>query len=76
VRFVTKGFSQTFGIDYDDIFSQKIQYDSTWNVLIIVDTKDFDIIQFDIKTTFLTDPNVHLEHSLVDETFVGLFSYS
>lgn len=52
VRVVTKGFFQTFSIDYNDIFSLVIKYDSIWSVLVIVVTKDFDIIQFDIKISF------------------------
>jgi hypothetical protein len=52
MRVVAKGFFQTFGIDYNDIFSLVIKYDSTWSVLVIVVTEDFDIIQFDIKTIF------------------------
>jgi hypothetical protein len=53
VKVVTKGFSQTFDIDYDDIFSPIVKYDSIWSVLAIVIDEDLNIIQFDIKTTFL-----------------------
>lgn len=53
VKVVTKGFSQTFNIDYNDTFSPIVKYDSMWGVLTIVANKDFDIIQFEIKTTFL-----------------------
>ncbi len=53
MKVIAKGFFQTFGIDYNDTFSLVIQYDSIWNVLVIVVIEDFDIIQFDIKTAFL-----------------------
>jgi hypothetical protein len=53
VRVITKGFSQTFDIDYDDTFSPIVKYDSIWSVLTIAVDKDLDIIQFDIKTAFL-----------------------
>jgi hypothetical protein len=53
MRVVAKGFFQTFGIDYNDTFSLVVKYDSIWNVLAIVVAEDFDIIQFDIKISFL-----------------------
>jgi hypothetical protein len=53
MKVVTKGFFQTFNIDYNDIFSPIIKYDSIWSVLAIIARKDLDIIQFEIKITFL-----------------------
>ena len=52
-RLVVKGFAQKKSIDFDEIFSPIVKMTSICIVLSIVDTEDFHLENFDVKTTFL-----------------------
>ncbi|GJS13843.1 retrotransposon protein, putative, ty1-copia subclass [Tanacetum coccineum] len=60
-RFVAKGFTQTYGVDYEEIFSP-IAYIRAIRILIAITTfYDYEIWQMDIKTVFL---NGHLSEEV------------
>ena len=52
-RFVAKGYSQVYGLDYVDTFSPVVKHYSLRTVLAIAAAKDLEMIQLDIKTAFL-----------------------
>lgn len=52
-RFVVKGYSQIFGLDYLDTFAPVVKHYSLRAVLAIAAAKDLEMIQLDIKTAFL-----------------------
>ena len=52
-RLVAKGFSQKEGIDYHETYSPVVRYDSLRAILSCCATKDFEVIQLDVKTAFL-----------------------
>lgn len=52
-RFVSKGYSQIFGLDYIETFSPVVKHYSLRVVLAIAAAKDLEMIQLDIKTAFL-----------------------
>ncbi|GJW01707.1 retrovirus-related pol polyprotein from transposon TNT 1-94 [Tanacetum coccineum] len=58
-RLVVKGFQQTLGVDYNEIFSLVVKMTPIRLVLSIVAAEDLHLEQLDVKTTFL--------HSDIDE---------
>jgi hypothetical protein len=52
-RLVAKGFSQIPGIDYNDVFSPVIKYNSIHIFLGIFAMHNLELEQLDVKTTFL-----------------------
>ena len=48
-----KGYSQVEGIDYTDTFALVACLESVWMVLSVTASLDWEIHQFDVKTTFL-----------------------
>ena len=52
-RLVVKGFAQTKGIDFDEIFSPVVKMTSICTVLSIVATEDLYLEQLDVKIAFL-----------------------
>jgi hypothetical protein len=52
-RFVAKGYSQIYGLDYVDTFSPVVKPYSLRTILAIAAAKDLEMIQLDIKTAFL-----------------------
>jgi len=52
-RFVTYGFSQVEGIDYDDTFAPIARYSSIRSMLALSAQMGWKIHQMDVKTTFL-----------------------
>jgi len=52
-RFVIKGYSQVFGLDYCDTYAPVAKYYSLRVILAIAAAKDLDMIQLDVKTAFL-----------------------
>ena len=53
-RLVAKGFSQVQGIDYDETFSPVAMLKSVRIMLAIAAFFDYEILQMDVKTSFLT----------------------
>ncbi|KAI3700995.1 hypothetical protein L2E82_45636 [Cichorium intybus] len=52
-RLVTKGFTQTSGVDFDDTFSPVAKIKSNRIMLAITAFHDYEISQMDVKTAFL-----------------------
>ena len=53
VRLVAKGFRQEYGVDFDEIFSPVVKMRTLRFMLDVVATDNLELIQVDVKTTFL-----------------------
>lgn len=60
-RLVARGFTQTEGVDYNDIFAPVVRMDSIRLLFSICVQKGLEFVQFDIATAFL---NGHIEEDL------------
>lgn len=49
-RLCAQGFSQKAGLDYNEIFSPVVRYDSVRTLLSVAAVNNLEIYQFDIKT--------------------------
>ncbi|CAA7042497.1 unnamed protein product [Microthlaspi erraticum] len=52
-RLVAQGFSQTEGVDYNEIFSPVVKHVSIRIMLSAVVNRDYELEQMDVKTAFL-----------------------
>jgi len=52
-RLCAQGFSQKAGVDYNEVFSPVVRYDSVRTLLSVAAVNDLEIYQFDIKTAYL-----------------------
>jgi len=52
-RLVAKGFSQIEGIDFDEIFSPVVRYETVWIMLALAALEGWVILALDVKTAFL-----------------------
>lgn len=53
VRFVARGFSQTEGVDYDEIFATVARYTSIRSIIALASTMEWKLHQMDVKTPLL-----------------------
>jgi len=53
VRLVARGFTQTFGVDYNETFSPIAKFVSICCILALTTIEDMQIHQMDVKTAFL-----------------------
>ena len=60
-RLVAQGYSQTYGIDYEKVFSPVARYSSIRTLLTLANAHDLEIHQMDVTTAFL---NGSLEHDI------------
>ena len=60
-RLVAQGFSQRKGLDYDELFSPVIRFESVRTLIAISVQKGFKLHQLDVTTAFL---NGHLEEEV------------
>lgn len=63
-RLVVRGCFQKRGIDYNEIYSPVVRYDSVRTILSIAAAQSMQIIQFDVKTAFLhgyIEENIYME---------------
>ena len=51
-RFVTKGFTQIFGIDYEETFSPVARFETFQLLLSLVALYDWEIKALDVKTAY------------------------
>ena len=54
-RLVAKGYTQTYGIDYEEIFSPVADIKAIRILIAIAAYHDYEIWQMDVKTAFLND---------------------
>ena len=52
-RFVTKGFSQEAGVDFNQTYSPVARFDTNRAVLSVAASEKLNLVQFDVKTAFL-----------------------
>ena len=52
-RLVAQGYSQTHGVDYDEVFSPVARYSAIRSLLALANANDLEIHQMDVKTAFL-----------------------
>jgi hypothetical protein len=52
-RFVTRGFSQKEGIDYEETFTSVARYTSIRTIIALAAKMKWKLHQMDVKTTFL-----------------------
>ena len=52
-RLVAQSYSQSKGIDYQDVFSPVARYNSIRALFAVANTCDWDLHQMDVKTAFL-----------------------
>ena len=52
-RLVARGFSQQYGLDYDETFSLVAKITTVWVLLALAASKDYKLWQMDVKNTFL-----------------------
>ena len=53
VRLIAKGYTQTYGIDYQETFSPVVKLNTVRVLLSLVVNLDWPLHQFDIKNAFL-----------------------
>jgi len=71
-RFVSCGFSQVKGIDYDETFSHVARYSSIRSMLALSSQMGWKIYQIYVKNTFLNgkiEEEVYIKHLKGFETF-------
>ncbi len=67
-RLVAKGFTQTKGVDYDEVFAPVARHATLRALLALAAVEDLEIEQVDVKTAFLNGP---LEEDLYMEAPPG-----
>ena len=72
-RFVTRGFSQIEGIDYEETFAPVTRYSSIWTILALSAQMGWHIHQMDVKTAFL---NGVIEEEVYIEKLEGFEIFS
>jgi hypothetical protein len=63
-RLVVQGYSQTYGVDYEEVFAPVARYSSIRTLLALANAHDLEIHQMDVTTAFL---NGSLEHDIYME---------
>ena len=54
-RLVAKGFRQQQGVDFEEIFSPVVKMTTLHCILALAAREDMELVQMDVKTTFLHD---------------------
>jgi hypothetical protein len=67
-RLVARGFTQTYGVDYNETFAPVTKFTSIRCILALAALEDMEIHQMDVKTTFF---NGKLEEEIYMEQLQG-----
>ncbi|GKA30230.1 retrotransposon protein, putative, ty1-copia subclass [Tanacetum coccineum] len=70
-RLVVKGFTQTYGVDYEETFSPVADIRSIRILIAIVAFYDYEIWQMDVKTAFLNEHLFEEVYMVQPEGFVN-----
>ena len=70
-RLVAQGYSQTYGIDYEDVFSPVAKYSAIRTLLALANAYNFEVHQLDVKTAFLNGIIDHDIYMSQPEGFVN-----
>jgi Reverse transcriptase (RNA-dependent DNA polymerase) len=65
-RFVTKGYSQQWGVDYDETFAPVAKYASICTLISIAAARRLKIHQMDVKTAYLVRATPYHELGFCD----------
>ena len=68
--YVAQGYSQTQGIDYEEVFSPVARYSSIRALLALANAHNLEIHQMDVKTAFLNGSIEHDIHMSQPEGFI------
>jgi len=63
-RFCAKGYTQKFGIDYNETFAPVVKHTSIRTLLTLAAKEDYEVYQFDVNTAFLygmIDADIYME---------------
>ena len=52
-RLVAQGYSQTEGVDYNEVFSHVVRNTTIRSLLALSNTKNWEVHQMDVRTAFL-----------------------
>ena len=69
-RLVAQGYSQTYGIDYEEVFSPVVRYSSIRTLLALANAHDLEIHQMDVTIAFLTESLEYDIYMKQPESFV------
>ena len=69
-RLVTQGYSQTQGVDYEEVFSPVTRYSSIRILLALANAYNFEVHQMDVKTAFLNGTVNHDIYVSQPERFI------
>lgn len=73
-RLIGLGFTQVYGMDYEETFSPVVRYTSIRTILAIVAQNKYMVKQFDVKTAFLygeLEENVYMKQPIGFEDDTG-----
>ncbi len=70
-RLVAKGYSQKYGVDYDETFSPVVRFSSIRTLLSFAVQNNLHVHQMDVVTAFL---NGHLDEEIYMEQPEGLLN--
>jgi hypothetical protein len=76
-RLVAKGYAQTYGIDYEETYSQVAKMTTVRTIIAMATTKGWSLHQMDVKNVFLhgdLQGKVYMEQppGYVDQTHTNL----
>ena len=66
-RLVAQGYSQTHGVDYDEVFSPVVRFATLRTLLALANANDWEIHQMDVTTAYLNgelDCDVYMEQPI------------
>lgn len=72
-RLVAQGFTQKFGVDYDEVFAPVVKQTTIRTLLTVAGIKKLNLVQFDVKTAFLNGDIIEEIYMKQPEGFVNTY---